>query len=431
MKDCTEANYKIQNAKEIFNCTECREDYTLTFNKYSGTYYCKFANATKKCVVLYCKICNPNDGYICDECLPDYTVNSLSGSCVKKTDVVPAVTWKDIYRLNMNSMKTINNRDIYGPSLRMRGITSSQINTRHAFLIYLTFQVKFGLRNLDEEDNIRMPAICEVLEAVEETSDDVNMVEYECIGNQTSEQDLTNYKLGNIEQGNDNNTKETNLNSLIEEIKVKNGGDLDKLQNALESSFTYEDLAKYVIFQMNEKITNISANDFKFKFVIEGKLNKDITSEEITEQFELSEVDTKADCIFTIKSNKAASLSCDLNVEKHKNIETFSFKTAEIKTQNKNEIYLAKFNDIVLLNSKEKEDDDDNNNKTLIIIVSVVCGVIGAAGIAVGIYFLIRYLKSKKIKTKVEENRPNIGTTGNNIENVDLGSGDRVSPFKN
>ena len=48
---------------------------------------------------------------------------------------------------------------------------------------------------------------------------------------------------------------------------------------------------------MNEKITNISANDFKFKFVIEGKLNKDITSEEITEQFELSEVDTKADCI--------------------------------------------------------------------------------------------------------------------------------------
>ena len=29
-----------------------------------------------------------------------------------------------------------------------------------------------------------------------------------------------------------------------------NGGDLDKLQNALQPSFTYEDLAKYVIFQM-------------------------------------------------------------------------------------------------------------------------------------------------------------------------------------
>ena len=123
-------------------------------------------------------------------------------------------------------MKTINNRDIYGPSLRMRGITSSQINSRHAFLIYMTFQVKLGLRNLDDEDGIiRMPTICEVLEAVDETSDDVNMVEYECIGNQTSEQDLTNYKLDNIEQGDDGNTKVTNLNSLVEEIKVKNGGD--------------------------------------------------------------------------------------------------------------------------------------------------------------------------------------------------------------
>ena len=92
LEDCTAANYKIQNAKEIFNCTECRKDYALTFNKYAGTYYCKSTNATTKCVVLYCKICNPSDGYICDECLPDYTVNSLSGSCVKKTDVVPAVT---------------------------------------------------------------------------------------------------------------------------------------------------------------------------------------------------------------------------------------------------------------------------------------------------------------------------------------------------
>ena len=432
LEDCTEATYKIQNGKEIFNCTECRNDYALTFNKYAGTYYCKSTNATKKCVVLYCKICNPNDGYICEECLPDYSVNSLSGSCVKNTDVVPAVTWKDIYRLNMNGVKTINNRDIYGPSLIMRGITSSQINTRHAFLIYLTFQVKFGLRNLEgeEEGNIRMPTICEVIEAVEETFDNVNMVEYECIGNQTSEQDLTNYKLGNIELGKDGNTKETNLNELVEELKEKNGGDLDKLQNALQPSFTYEDLDKIVIFKMNEKTTNISANDFKFKFTIEGILNKDIASEEIRKEFELSEVDTKADCLFSIGANKVASLSCDLNVEKHKNIETFSFKTAEIKTNN-NEIYLAKFNDIVLLNSKEKEDDGKNKNKTLIIVVSVVCGVIGLAGISVGVYFLVKYLKSKKMKLNVDENKKNRETNNQNIRIEELDSGNRVITFKN
>ena len=212
---------------------------------------------------------------------------------------------------------------------------------------------------------------------------------------------------------------------MVEEIKVKNGGDLDKLQNALESSFTYEDLEKIVVFQMNEKIVNISANDFKFKFTIEGKLNKDITSDEVTREFELSEIDTKANCKFSIKSNKEASLSCDLNVEKHKDIETFSFKTAEIKTD-KNEIYLAKFNDIVLLNSKEKEDDD--NNKKIIIIIIVVCAVIGAGLIALGIYCLIRHLKAKKMKPNVKRN---IRTTNNNIDEDDYGSGNRVIPYKN
>ena len=204
---------------------------------------------------------------------------------------------------------------------------------------------------------------------------------------------------------------------------------MDKLQNALQPSFTYEDLAKIVIFKMNEKTTNISANDFKFKFTIEGILNKDIASEEIRKEFELSEVDTKADCLFSIEANKVASLSCDLNVEKHKNIETFSFKTAEIKTNN-NEIYLAKFNDIVLLNSKEKEEDDDKN-KTLIIVVSVVCGVIGLAGISVGVYFLVKYLKSKTMKLNVDENKENRETNNKNIRIEELDSGNRVSTFRN
>jgi hypothetical protein len=70
-------------------------------------------NATSKCVVLYCKTCNPHDGYKCDECLPDYSIDSLTGSCVKTTEVIPAVTWKDIYRLNMNREKLINNRYIW------------------------------------------------------------------------------------------------------------------------------------------------------------------------------------------------------------------------------------------------------------------------------------------------------------------------------
>ena len=130
--------------------------------------------------------------------------------------------------------------------------------------------------------------------------------------------------------------------------------------------------------------------------------HKDITQKEITikKEFELSEVETKANCAFRIGLNKIADLSCDLNVENHKDIKTFSFKTSQINTVD-NEIYLSKFNDIVLINS-EKNDD-----KKGIIIVGIICGVVGAALIGVVIFFLVRKLKSKKEETFNEVNNAN------------------------
>lgn len=85
-------------------------------------------------MVRYCKTCQTNNNFYCSECLlSNYAVNSITGSCVEKTEIVPAITWKDIFRFNLNSNKTINGRTIFGPSLMLRGITSSQINSRHAF----------------------------------------------------------------------------------------------------------------------------------------------------------------------------------------------------------------------------------------------------------------------------------------------------------
>ena len=196
---CSKATYKMEDAKDVYNCTECIKNYALAFNKISKTYYCAATNATNKCLVLYCKNCNPNDGYICEECLPDYKINTASGSCVKKTKVVPAVTWKDIYKLEMNGVKEVNNKVIQGPTLSMTGITSSQINTRHAFIIYLTFKLKTSLRYLEEKE-ITMEAICEIKEGVEQTSNDVNLVEYECIGITNTTEDLSNYQLSDIKE---------------------------------------------------------------------------------------------------------------------------------------------------------------------------------------------------------------------------------------
>lgn len=234
-----------------------------------------------------------------------------------------------------------------------------------------------------------------------------------------------------IEEGNnDDSLKVSNLNSLVSEIKEKYEGNLNNLENVQQSSFTPAEFNKIVIFQMNEKISNITAKDFKFQFKIDGKLNKYITSEatSINSEFDLVEIDTKANCIFTIGENKIASISCDLNVENHKDIKEFSFKTSEIKTQN-NEIYLSKFSDILLINSEKEEDDDDNNNRNWVIIVSVVCSVVVAVGIGIGIYFIIKNIKSKGVNNTNEVNDNNIRKTNEPI--TEGGNTNRVIEFKN
>ena len=181
---------------------------------------------------------------------------------------------------------------------------------------------------------------------------------------------------------------------------------------------------------MNEIITSINAQDFKFQFTIDGKLDKEITNSENTlnREFELAEVDTKVSCTFNIGQSRVASISCDLNVENHKSINAFSFKTSEIMTDN-NEIYLSRFNDISLINSKEVKEEDDDDNKKMIIAVSVVCSVVAAAGIAIGVYFLIKKLKIKNSNIVNDEIKVNSEITKKAMTYE--GSKERVSEFKN
>ena len=120
------------------------------------------------------------------------------------------VSWKDIYGLILLAEKYINNQKIIGPLLILRGITSNQINERHAFLIYLIFLIKIPKRNL-EENEIKILTICQVKKGVDEINNDINMVEYECIGNYTKNENLSNYILDNIEGGNN----EGELKNLI------------------------------------------------------------------------------------------------------------------------------------------------------------------------------------------------------------------------
>ena len=341
-------------------------------------------------MVKYCKSCKDYDNYFCSVCLSsDYVVNQLTGSCVKKAEIVPAITWKDIFRLNLNSNRVINGRTIYGPSLRLRGITNSQTNSRHAFLIYLTFKLKTRVRNLEEDKKI--PTICETLNKLDEINDDVNIIDYECIGNTTGNENLNNYELNNIEEGNNEGMlKESNLADIVKETNLAD------LVNKIDSKFTYDDLMRIVTFEMNE-VKDQESSDLKFDFNIDGKINKELNPININTKLKLTEIEEEADCNFNIEQDKKANLNCKINLENYKDKKSFSFKTSEIKTED-NDIYLSKINDILLINKpeeeeekedKEKEDKEKKKSYTVIIAVCVICGVILLIGISILVYFYI------------------------------------------
>jgi len=121
---------------------------------------------------------------------------------VRITDIVPTVTWKDIYNFDITATKTIDDKEVNAPTLTMRGITSSQINPLHEFIIYLIFRLSGGARNMEENNEIKIETTCRVKNSGVEGSGSINMVDYECTGNNASSVDLTNYKLYDIEEGN-------------------------------------------------------------------------------------------------------------------------------------------------------------------------------------------------------------------------------------
>ena len=121
LQNCSEARFKIKGRNIKYSCAKCIKDNNLVYNSIDDVNYCQSLNTTSKCMVKYCKTCKSGNNYFCDSCLvSDYIVNSLTGSCMKKTEFVPVITWKDIFRLELNSEKQINGRNIHGPKLFLR-----------------------------------------------------------------------------------------------------------------------------------------------------------------------------------------------------------------------------------------------------------------------------------------------------------------------
>ena len=299
------------------------------------------------------------------------------------TKEIPSITWKDIYNLN-----------IYNPSIKIRGVTKSQINEGHAFLIYFIFKKKQNIRFLEGEDEtIKMDGICTIENPVDESNDIENVVDYNCNGNNKEKIELNNYSLDLIEDGNNEKLlKSYNLDALVYEIK-ENRGSLDYLESSYYSSYNPYSL---ILSFWSEGKKNFEAEDYFFDIKIEGTISKDVTNiDPIYTQFYLNEVnDTRASCIFTIGSNQNANLTCTLNVEKYKDIKTFSFQTKKIITSNY-EIYLEDLDTISLINSGEKK-SGKSVNKDLLIKIAIYGGP--TIGGVLLLYLIIGLIKSKKAK---------------------------------
>ena len=289
----------------------------------------------------------------------NYEVNRLTGQCVEKSEQVSDIIWKDIFRLELNGYNQKNGILYTGPYFRLRGITNSQINSKHAFLIYLSLKIKTTLRNLENDEDIILQSICEIKNGVEESTDDINIVEYECFSNNTNNTNLTNYELNEIEEGeNEGLLKKSNINELLKNIGLNN------MLND-KPNFQLQDLMKYIIFEINN-ITNQTSENYIFNFQIEGKLNKEINNENIDIDLELNEIEDKINCKFIVENNITGILNCLLDINNYKNKTYFTFKASEIKTEKNNTIYFSKLNEIWLINPIEDEiykENRDNNEE--------------------------------------------------------------------
>ena len=294
-----------------------------------------------------------------------------------------------IFRLKLNSVKKINNKEIYGPSLQLRGLTNYQINSYHAFLIYLDFKLKYSkiIRNLQEE--IKIPAICQIKNKVDEVNDSVNIIDYDCIGNTTANETLEEYELNNIEEGNNTGLlKESNLNEII------SNENLSDLINKNDSNFTNEELNKIIIFKMDE-IKNITLQEYEAVFIINGKINKEINPTIM--EAELNMVETKnlsAKCKFIIEERNRSSLNCAININPNKDQKAFSFKTSEIITE-EYEIYLSKINEISLINERKEDEQHQEPRKKDNLLKFILIGIFCLVFILI-ITFIIYCFKEKK-----------------------------------
>ena len=339
MKYCLEANYSINDGTEKYNCIKCMKGYKLEYNKKLDINSCFYDDI---CLVKYCNICVKGNNYICSKCISlNHEVNNITGSCVKKTEYKPSIIWKDIYGYNIDGQKEINGRIIKGPSFILRGITSSQISQRYAFLIYQIYQLK------NSSELLNISTICEIDEEIEETNNDINIIDFICIGNNTIDE---NYELIQIKGDNLNNISLYNIYKNI-------------------YNYTYVNLPTIFIIE-NDDVNNIIYHNNIIHFTISGKLNNQINISKLNNiSIDIKKIDIKVFCDFYSDKDLNANLSCNLKIDDYIEAINLTFENNEINI-GENILFINSLNKINFFYY-------NNNDETNIVYDSTVMNATG------------------------------------------------------
>ena len=405
LENSTEATMIIDsNNNDIkLNCTECIENNTLYYHKDTDLNICKYKYIERQCVIKYCKRCVKGNNYFCEECLPEnYEVSSLTGACVRKAEKNPAVYFKDIFRFKLNQYKQIGGRMLYGPFFSLRGLTNSQINTGHAFLVSLAFKLHYtrNNRNRNLEENRDVKAYCQIVESADETDGEPNIVDFDCIGDTEEEESFEDYDLDQIKENTDNNKgifEQSNLNDLAKKM------DLADLKNKNETTFELQNFFDLIIFNPDE-VNNIISKDYHFDLTLNGKINRELNEESIDVQIPLNIEENKTvGCKFNIKADKNADLKCDLNLEAYKDTyKVFALKVTEVSNSENKPIYLSRINEAKLIHEEEKE-------KSYVVLIVLVVVAVVVVGLVTGlvIFFYKRKNGNKMNSKDILENKSN------------------------
>ena len=391
-----------------------------------------------QCLVDKCQSCIPGNNFFCQNCISsDLEVNKFSGSCIKKIEFAPSITMKDIFGFNMHTTKKRNGRNISGPLLFLRGITSSQVPQNHAFIIIFVFEL-IGLRNL-EEGKVKVPAICETNNELEKTDSSTNIIDYECLGNTTI--DENKYQFNGIEEveGNDGISLISNLDSINNIIKEEK----DNLAKKTDSEYTAKDLPSVFKYESTKNDYNYYASNKIFNIALNGEMTDDKGIPKGCNKaiVDITKINDEPESSFCLDSNKKGTFNFLLEMKKETEDKIIQFKSSIIKIPKNRVRYLANNNENYEINipglerinliynqttTPEEEQKSyryprksSSSNNGWKIAVGIIAGVIGLIGVAIVIICLRKFGKKNKEDTNATSSSvaQNIGNSIDNLEN--------------